>query len=371
MAVVKLAAPLAGIRGTIAGLTYSANGSSLYVKPWAKGSNPKTPKQTTERSFLAQMPQLWAALSDAQRAAWRTFAADPAQELTNSLGESYFASGFNWFCKCNIRLLRVGRSTIQAIPTQARPASPTISGFTIQQAGTDPNVAVGGVASASTFTPGFPASNAFDGATTGRWQSLAPNTTGWLQYIMPTPRIITRYSIYGDTIAASRNPKDWTFERLDPGPTWVPIDTVTNAVLGDFWVTFFATNTVASDTYRLNISANNGHPSLVQVFEMEYFESASGASCIHYPVNEFINSPDYDLILKVSQGQTAARFVQYPGFAEIVATQSPGNNAEFFQDEIEDVYGTILDNRSWFARLYRQTQEGIRSAPAAERTVTE
>lgn len=370
MAIIKLAAPIAGIRGTVGGLTYSANGSSLFVKAWAKGANPRTGKQTNQQSFLSQMPGLWALLSDAERAAWRTFAADPAQELTNSLGETYFASGFNWFAKCNIRLLRVSRSTITAIPTQARPAAPAITDFHVTVGGLNPDVAVGGVASASTETPTLEAPNAFDDNPLTRWQTIAPNTTGWLQYVLTSSLVIRQYSIYMDQLV-TRAPMDWTFERLDPGPTWVPVDTQTGITfVGGVQQNFHALNETASDTYRINITANGGHGTLLAIFEMQYFVGESEASLINYPKDEFVNSPDFDLILKISQGQTPARNVMYPGFREILATQTPGQMFTEFQSELESAFGTIQENRSWFARLYRQTQEGIRSAPQSAKTVT-
>ena len=127
MSIIKFAAPIAGARGTIGGLIFSANKSGPYVKAWAKGSDPLSPKQSVQRGQLAQMPALWAALSDAQRLAWDVFAALPAQDLTNSLGETYSISGFGWFCKINIRLIVIGRAARQAVPVQARPAAPTIT----------------------------------------------------------------------------------------------------------------------------------------------------------------------------------------------------------------------------------------------------
>ncbi len=134
--------------------------------------------------------------------------------------------------------------------------------------------------------------------------------------------------------------------------------------------TFNFPNDTESTTYRLNVSANNGHASRLSLYEMEYFTNDNDSSRIFYPSGEFLDTPDYDLILKISQGQTAARFVQYPGFAEILAEQSPGDTFADFQTELEAKFGEIQLNRSWFARLYRQTAEGIRSAPQAATTVT-
>lgn len=370
MAIIKLAAPLAGIRGTIAGITYSANASSLYAKAWARSSNPRSALQMAERSNLAQMPDLWRALSDAERADWRTFASDPAQELTNSLGEDYFASGFNWFSKCNIRLLRVGRSTITAIPTQARPAAPTISNFYISPAGTDTNLATGGTPSASTEEPANPASNAFDGSSGTRWQTLTPNPTGWLKYVLTSTAVIRRFAVHPGGSASPQLPKDFTFERWN-GATWDVLKTVTNytwtlSAFNDFWVD---NDTTATD-YRIDVTLNHGSGTHVAINEVEMYSGELDGSVIVYPEGEFEASTDYDLVLKISQGQTTARFVQYPGFKEILAVQGPGSTFEEFQSELGDRFGIVQQERSWFARLYRQTQEGLRSAASTDKAVT-
>lgn len=127
MAIIKLAAPVAGIRGTVGGLTYSQNGAGLYVRQWSRGANPRSNKQTEQRANLASMGPAWSALSTAQRAAWDTWAALPAQEQTNALGEVYYLSGWQWFQRINTRLLRTTHAQRDAPPTQSAPAAPTIS----------------------------------------------------------------------------------------------------------------------------------------------------------------------------------------------------------------------------------------------------
>lgn len=370
MAITKIGPPLSGIRGTIGGVTYSANGASTYAKAWSKGPNPRTPKQSTERTFLSRMPALWGALTPAQRAAWRTFAADPAQELFNSLGDGYFASGYNWFVKCNIRNLRVNNLIRNDIPTQARPSPPTITAFRITPAGVDTNIAVGGVASASSFEPGFPPSRVFDGNPLTNWVALVPNTTGWVQYVLPSPAIVRRYSIHQST-SLSNDPKDWTFERLDPGPVFTVLQTVTDAVfVSGVTQNWYCANETPSTTYRINVSANNGNPTQLQIFEMEYFEGNLDGSVVIFPNRNFNASPVYSLMLHVAQGGSPALSVQYPGFLETAFERFEARNFKFFQPEIDANVGIVQEDRSWFARLYRQTNQGLRSSAATASTIT-
>lgn len=372
MAIIKIGAPLSGIRGTLGGITYSENGSGPYAKQWSAPVNPRTDGQAAERGFLSRMPALWAALTDAQRADWRTFAADPAQEKTNSLGEAYYASGYNWFCQCNVSLLRVGRATITTFPTQAQPAAPTIDDFRVCVAGSETDLCVGGVASASSFLPATPPAMAFDDnlADVNRWTALPPATTGWLRYNLPAAKNVKRYRVYPYSADLTVAPKDWTFQVWD-GAAWQTIHSVTGAVFAvGTWLDFYCPNTYTKTDYRINITANNGHATVLALVEMEMYEADEGASVIVYPEDDFSGAPAYDLVLHVSMGNTVGMGVQYPGFYEVLAKQAPGRWYETFQTEIEAVFGTILMERSWYARLYRQTQEGYRSPVQTDRTVT-
>lgn len=127
MAILKFGPTVVGLRGAIGGIVFSANGSSNYAKAWSRSSNPRTPLQTDQRSRLASLPAAWRSLTDVERTAWATFAALPAQDLINSLGITYSISGFGWYTKINARLLAMGRAVRTPVPTQSRPAAPTIT----------------------------------------------------------------------------------------------------------------------------------------------------------------------------------------------------------------------------------------------------
>lgn len=125
MAIIKLGATVTGIRGTIAGITYSANKSSLYAKGWSQPPRPLRAQTSQQQAWLSVLPQRWRDRTQAQRDDWDTYAADAAQELTNSLGEPYYASGFNWFCAINLWVLRLGHTYRNTAPTNPAPAAPT------------------------------------------------------------------------------------------------------------------------------------------------------------------------------------------------------------------------------------------------------
>jgi len=372
MAIIKIGAPLTGIRGTIGGITYSENKSGTYAKAWGMPTNPNSPKQTTERAFVAQLSASWRAMSDAQRTAWDTFAALPAQELTNSLGEAYYASGWNWYVKCNVRLLRLGRATIVPVPTQARPAAPTIDEFRVCVGGSESDLCIGGAATAGSVLAGYEATKAFDNLLTNesRWQTANGITASWLRYDLTATANVKHYRIYTFDHTSTTNAKNWVFN-VYANAMWNPIHTVTNwAPATSGWHDFYCPNEFTSTMYHINITANAGHASALCIWEMEYLLGDVESSVICYPEDEFAGAPDYDLVLHISLGQTTGKTVQYPGYYETLVTQTPGRWFALFQDEIEAVFGSVSMNKSWFARLYRQTSEGIRSAPSAERAIT-
>ena len=127
MAIITVAAPLSAIRGKVGGVVYSANASGPFCKSWIKPVNPRTNSQIVRRGRFSQFPSLWADLTDAQRADWRTYAAAGPQALVNSLGVTYYASGYNWFCKVNAQLASCGHAYRTTYPTNARPSDPTVN----------------------------------------------------------------------------------------------------------------------------------------------------------------------------------------------------------------------------------------------------
>lgn len=370
MAIIKVGAPLDGIRGTIGSITYSANKSGPYAKLWAPTTTPNTPNQTIEQGFMGQMPELWRALTGAQQAAWDVFAALAAQELTNSLGEAYYISGYGWFCKCNLRLLRVARTPIVPVPTQARPAPPTIDDFRVCVAGTESDLCTCGVASASTEDGAQTADKAFDNVLGTHWSTPNGTTTGWLRYDHCDPVNVKRYRMYPMVGALNASPADWTFE-VWTGGAWETIHTVTGeAGWALEWQDFYCPNPYTETDYRWDITANQGHANRLKVAEAEMYAGDEGSSVVIYPEDDFADAPDYDLILHIAMAVSTGRQVHYPGFYEMLAKQSPTRWYETFQAELLAKFGTISLDRAWFAQLYRQTREGLRSSAATERTET-
>lgn len=135
MAKIKLGTVVVGIRGALGGTIYSANAAGPYARAWARPTHERTQKQQQARRRYALAGAQWRALTSGQRAAWDTFAADPAQEQFDAFGDSYYLSGFQWYRKTAIELATAGRAAATSPPTGGKPPAPTISNL---QAGPSP-----------------------------------------------------------------------------------------------------------------------------------------------------------------------------------------------------------------------------------------
>lgn len=133
MAKIKVASPLSGIRGTLGGLVFSQNQSGTFCRAWSRGANVRSAAQQPPRIALATLPAEWRSLSQTQRDAWDTYAANSAQEKTGPFGDPYYVSGWNWFVAVAQWRATVGQSVASAPPSSSTPAAPTITALTIDE----------------------------------------------------------------------------------------------------------------------------------------------------------------------------------------------------------------------------------------------
>lgn len=126
MAIIKLGDTVTGIRGSIGGVTYSANSSSLFAKSWKRSPLKRTYKQSTQRSNFSNQAVAWAALSAAQKTSWDTYAAGTHETVYNSLGEVITLNGFQWFVKLSARKVFVGGTADATAPVGSLVTAPLL-----------------------------------------------------------------------------------------------------------------------------------------------------------------------------------------------------------------------------------------------------
>lgn len=135
MAIIKMGTIVVGIRGTVGGLTFTNSRSGPVAKAWSRPTRTVTGKQSDQRVKLSGWPGQWRALSSADKTAWNDWANLPDQEKTNSLGETYTISGWNWYLTVNTWREMQGLAALSTPPVGAWPSIPGISDVTFENSG--------------------------------------------------------------------------------------------------------------------------------------------------------------------------------------------------------------------------------------------
>jgi len=117
MALVKFGGGIVQMLGSLGGTVFARNSSGNYARAKTMPVNPDTIYQQNARSAITVLVERWReTLTDAQRAAWATYAA--AVAMTNRLGEVIHLSGFNHYVRSNALLAQDGQTIIDAGPTE-------------------------------------------------------------------------------------------------------------------------------------------------------------------------------------------------------------------------------------------------------------
>ncbi len=107
-----------------------------------------------------------------------------------------------------------------------------------------------------------------------------PRPTGWISYEFAQPRLIGGYTIRANPNGMiDRSPRSWQFQGWDAtSATWTTLHAVADTPAWTFIDNqvekrqFEFANTTYFTKYRLNITANYGHPELLSIVEIEMFQ---------------------------------------------------------------------------------------------------
>ncbi len=119
MAIFTPGPAVAAVSGSIGGTVFSRNRGGAYMRNRAVPVDPNTAYQIAVRAVLANQSQAWAALSDAQRQAWESWATQ--NTVTNALGNQIRLSGHQAFVQINSRLDFVDATTFSVPPITSAP----------------------------------------------------------------------------------------------------------------------------------------------------------------------------------------------------------------------------------------------------------
>ncbi|MBD8498872.1 DNRLRE domain-containing protein [Paenibacillus arenosi] len=123
-----------------------------------------------------------------------------------------------------------------------------------------------------------------------KWQAPKPSPA-WIKVSYPVPKIINRISLVGSSELAS-NPRDWTFEGSNDGHNWEVLDRRTSQTGLDIKSFYSFHNERAFRHYRLVITENNGHASILcKVGELQLYEAPALSGILARILTGF-NPPD-------------------------------------------------------------------------------
>ena len=114
MALFRSGIGIQDISGSIGGTTFARNRYGAYMRNRVKPTNPKSSRQTVVRAAMADMKDLWAALTQDQRDAWETYGANVS--MLNRLGMTIKLTGWNHFVRSNVALLSAAKTVVEDAP---------------------------------------------------------------------------------------------------------------------------------------------------------------------------------------------------------------------------------------------------------------
>jgi len=115
MALIKFGPGIVDARGSVAGVVFSKNSTSNYMRARTKPVNPNTAQQNTIRAAMAYLVDRWSqTLTALKRTSWELYATNLV--MKNRLGEAIHLSGFNHYLRSNIPRVQAGVAVIDDGP---------------------------------------------------------------------------------------------------------------------------------------------------------------------------------------------------------------------------------------------------------------
>jgi len=126
MARAKFGQIVSEMRGKVNGLVFSRGNCGSVIRVKTSNTNRRTLKQSEQRSHFSFVTQAWKTLTTAQRKAWN----EQSYNYTriNVFGNKEVTTGFDYFCYCNMNLLKINESII--LWPQKSPVNFSFTSFT-------------------------------------------------------------------------------------------------------------------------------------------------------------------------------------------------------------------------------------------------
>lgn len=125
-----------------------------------------------------------------------------------------------------------------------------------------------GTLASSEFAAGNNAAKAFNGLSTDAWIT-ASTTTGWIRATLSTAMVATSYTVSAFLGQTGRMASAWQFQGSNDGSAWTTLDTQTGQTTWTVLTKAYDfSNSTAYLYYRLNVTANNGDATFLEIAEL-------------------------------------------------------------------------------------------------------
>jgi hypothetical protein len=101
--------------GKVGGVVMARNRSGLYLRGWAKPTNPNTGSQQRARADFSLAVAAWASLDGLQKEGWKTYADNVA--MVNRLGDTIYLTGQQQFIRSYSAMSGAGLTPVLDPPT--------------------------------------------------------------------------------------------------------------------------------------------------------------------------------------------------------------------------------------------------------------
>lgn len=105
---------IATASGSMGGQTASHNRGGQYLRARTVPTNPGTEQQQAIRTIFGNLATAWQTLTDAQRAAWKTYADNVP--VLNKFGDPIYLTGQQMFVRCNSARIQAGLARVDDGP---------------------------------------------------------------------------------------------------------------------------------------------------------------------------------------------------------------------------------------------------------------
>jgi hypothetical protein len=237
------------LSGSLDSMTFTRNEGRPIIRTRQSPRRSNSPAQLESQRAIGVAQAAWLAFTEDTRNAWRS----AARQITvpDRIGTRRHPGALETF------------ASIVAFEY------PLLTSFL----DTNPNLCPAGIATASSERAGWLAPKTNDTITgySNAWLTASGVRAATLQIQLPQPALVRHLKYMDPPLRTNTGPNAWTFQRKD-GASWTTLYTAASTTyLDSDWHEHLIPCDTQSDTYRMNITTNQGHATQLGISEIEMY----------------------------------------------------------------------------------------------------